>query len=186
MRCLQEYTRPHNCVLSTSSKCNEMSNHLSQLRHSLWGKRKRDRKDKVYFCRCVYAWNLVASCAVVKSHSCWSCCWRDTSWPDRFMADRFIRAILIFLITLTTTWLFASYLYTTRTQKAETISEKNLSFNWVHSLHKGSMNASHSTDLFTNSCDHISTNGKAPLHSHINLQRRANARKVSFLNLSLW
>ena len=25
-----------------------------------------------------------------------------------------------------------------------------------------------STNLFTNSCDHISTNGKAPLHSHIN------------------
>ena len=48
--------------------------------------------------------------------------------------------------------------------------KKNSSFNWVHSLHTGSMNASHSTNLFTNSCDHISTNGKAPLHSHINLQ----------------
>ena len=33
-----------------------------------------------------------------------------------------------------------------------------------------SMNASHFTNLFTNLCDHISTNGKAPLHSHINLQ----------------
>lgn len=32
------------------------------------------------------------------------------------------------------------------------------------------MKASHYTNLFTNSCDHISTNGKAPLHSHINLQ----------------
>ena len=32
------------------------------------------------------------------------------------------------------------------------------------------MKASHSTNLFTNSCDHISTNRKAPLHSHINLQ----------------
>ena len=57
------------------------------------------------------------------------------------------------------------------------------------------MNASHSTNLFTNSCDHISTNGKAPLHSHINqnnpqflysLWRRANTRNVSFLNLSRW
>ena len=34
----------------------------------------------------------------------------------------------------------------------------------------GSMNASHSTDLFPNSCDHTSTNGKVPLQSHINLQ----------------
>ena len=57
------------------------------------------------------------------------------------------------------------------------------------------MNASHSTNLFTNSCDHIFTDGKAPLHSHINhnnpqflysLWRRANARHVSFLNLSRW
>ena len=57
------------------------------------------------------------------------------------------------------------------------------------------VNASHSTNLFTNSCDHIFTNGKAPLHSHINhnnpqflysLWRRANARNVSFLNLSRW
>ena len=32
------------------------------------------------------------------------------------------------------------------------------------------MNASHSTNLFTSSCDHICTNDKAPLHSHINLQ----------------
>ena len=31
------------------------------------------------------------------------------------------------------------------------------------------MNASHSTNLFTNSCNHIPTNGKAPPHSHINL-----------------
>jgi len=68
-------------------------------------------------------------------------------------------------------------------------------FNWVHSLHTESMNASHSTNLFTNSCDHIFTNGKAPLHSHINhnnpqflcsLWRRANARNVSFPNLSRW
>ena len=44
------------------------------------------------------------------------------------------------------------------------------SFNWIHSLHTGLMNASHFTNLFTNSCDHISTNGKALLHSHINLQ----------------
>ena len=51
------------------------------------------------------------------------------------------------------------------------------------------MNASHSTNVFTNSCDHISTNGKAPLHSHINhntpqflysLWRRANAQTSAF------
>ena len=57
------------------------------------------------------------------------------------------------------------------------------------------MNASHSTNLFTDSCDHISTNGKAPLHSHINhntpqflylFWRRANARNVSFPNLWQW
>ena len=28
------------------------------------------------------------------------------------------------------------------------------------------MNASHSTNLLTNSCDHISTNGTAPRQSH--------------------
>ena len=39
-----------------------------------------------------------------------------------------------------------------------------------HSLHTELMNASHSNNLFTNSCDHISTNGKVPLHSNINLQ----------------
>ena len=57
------------------------------------------------------------------------------------------------------------------------------------------MNASHSTYLFTNSCSHISTNGKAHLHSLLNhnnpqflysLWRRANARNVNFLNLSRW
>ena len=37
-------------------------------------------------------------------------------------------------------------------------------------LHTGVLSASHITDLFTNSCDHIYTNGKAPLHSYINLQ----------------
>ena len=72
---------------------------------------------------------------------------------------------------------------------------KNSFFNWVHFLHTELMNASHSTNLFTNSCNHISTNGKALLHSHINhnnpqflhlLWRRANARNVSFLNLSRW
>ena len=87
------------------------------------------------------------------------------------------------------------YPYTTGTQKAAKISNKNSFFNWVHSLHKELINASHSTNLFTNSCDHIFTNGKAPLHSHINhnnpqflysLWRRANARSVSFLNLPRW
>ena len=35
------------------------------------------------------------------------------------------------------------------------------------SLH-GIKKRSHCISLFTNSCDHISTNGEAPLHSHIN------------------
>ena len=55
-------------------------------------------------------------------------------------------------------------------QHGDTESRKNLEqkfiFNWVPSLLTELMNASHSTNLFTNSCDHISTNGKAPLHSH--------------------
>ena len=46
--------------------------------------------------------------------------------------------------------------------------EKNSFFNWVHSPHTELMNASHSTNLFTNSFDQVSTNGKAPPHSHIN------------------
>ena len=62
----------------------------------------------------------------------------------------------------------SGYPYTTRTQKAAKISNKNLFFNWAHSLHTELMNASHSTNLFTNSCNHISTNGKAPLHSPVN------------------
>ena len=78
------------------------------------------------------------------------------------------RAILIFPITPTTTRLFAGYPYTTGTQKAAKISNKNSFFNSVHSLHTELMNASHSTNLFTNSCNHISTNGNALLHSHIN------------------
>ena len=80
-----------------------------------------------------------------------------------------LRAILTFLIT-PTTWQFAAYPNTTQTQKAVKISNKNSSFNWVHSIHKELTNASLSTNLFTNSCHHISTNGKAPLHSHINQQ----------------
>ena len=105
------------------------------------------------------------------------------------------RAILIFPIPPTTTWLFAGYPYTTGTQKAAKISNKNSFFSWVHSLHTESTNASHSTNLFTISCNHISTNGKALLHSHINhnnpqflysLWRRANARNISFINLSRW
>ena len=48
------------------------------------------------------------------------------------------------------------------TQKAAKVSNKNSSFNWVHFLHTALINASHSTNLFTNSADHISTNGKAP------------------------
>ena len=67
-----------------------------------------------------------------------------------------------------TTCLFAGYPYITGTQKSAKISNKNSFFNWVHSPHTELMNASHSTNLFTHSCDQISTNGKAPLHSHIN------------------
>ena len=93
------------------------------------------------------------------------------------------------------TWLFAGYPYTTGTQKAAKISSKNSFFNWVYSLHTELMNASDSTNLFTNSCDYICTNGKAPLHSHINhnnpkflylLWRGASVWNVSFLNLSRW
>ena len=59
------------------------------------------------------------------------------------------------------------YPYTTGKEKVAKISNKNSFFNWVHSLHTELMNASHSTNLFTNSCDHISTNRKAPLHNNI-------------------
>ena len=69
------------------------------------------------------------------------------------------------------------------------------SFNWAHSLHTELKNASHSTNVFANSCDHSSTNGKAPLHCHVkyntpqilySLWRRANARNVSFLHTLAW
>ena len=46
-----------------------------------------------------------------------------------------------------------------------TESRKNLGqkfFNWVHSILTGSMNTTRSTNLFTNSCHLISTNGNAP------------------------
>ena len=43
-----------------------------------------------------------------------------------------------------------------RNTESHKISNKNSFFNWVHSLHTELMNASHSTNLFTNSCDHIS------------------------------
>ena len=73
-----------------------------------------------------------------------------------------LRAVLIVLITPTTTWQFACYPYTTGTQKAAKISDKNSSFNWVHSILTGSMNTTRFTNLFTNSCHLISTNGNAP------------------------
>ena len=50
------------------------------------------------------------------------------------------------------------------------ISDENSCFNWVHSILTGSTNVSHSTNLFTNSCHHISTNGKAPPNFHLILQ----------------
>ena len=64
-----------------------------------------------------------------------------------------LRAILIFLITPT----FAGYFYTKGTRKAAKISNKNSSFNWVHSIHMESMNASHFANLFTNSWQSSST-----------------------------
>ena len=35
------------------------------------------------------------------------------------------------------------------------------------------MNASHSTNVFINSCGHISSNGKAPLHSQLHSYQKA-------------
>ena len=84
-----------------------------------------------------------------------------------------LRTILIFLITPTTTWLFVGYPHTTGTQKAAKISNKNSPFNLVHSLHTKLMNDSHSTNVFTNSSGHISTNGKAPLHSQLHRYQKA-------------
>ena len=76
-----------------------------------------------------------------------------------------LRASSIYLITPTTTWLFAGYAYTTETWKAAKISNKNSSFNGVHSLHTELKNASHSTIIYSQ----ISISGKAPLHFHTNL-----------------
>ena len=49
--------------------------------------------------------------------------------------------VFAFLVTLTTTWQFAGFPYTTKTQKAAKILNRNSSFNWVHSPHTGFMNA---------------------------------------------
>ena len=53
-----------------------------------------------------------------------------------------------------------------------TESPKSLEQKFIFQLgtlsHTELMNTSHSTNLFTNSCDHISTNGKVPVCSHIN------------------
>jgi len=81
-----------------------------------------------------------------------------------------LRAILIFQITPTKTWQFAGYPYTTGTQKAAKVSNKNSSFNWANSILTGSMNASHSTNPPTNSWHHTPTNSQAPPHSHTNPQ----------------
>ena len=50
------------------------------------------------------------------------------------------------------------------------VSVSKASFNWVHSIPHGSMNAFHFSNLVTSSCHNASTNGKAPPHLHINLQ----------------
>ena len=68
------------------------------------------------------------------------------------------------------TWQFAAYPFTTGTYKSAKISNKNSSFNWVLSIYPESTNASHSINLFTNSCHHISTNSKAPPYPHNNQQ----------------
>ena len=73
-----------------------------------------------------------------------------------------LRAILIILITPT----LAGYFYTTETQKAAKISNKNSSFNWVHSLQMESMNASHFANLFTNSWQSSSTLSYQHITSH--------------------
>ena len=78
--------------------------------------------------------------------------------------------LVLFLITPTKRSQFEDYPYATGTQKAAKVSNKNSSFNWVHSIHTGSKNASHSTNLFTNLCHHISTNAKAPRQPRINQQ----------------
>ena len=134
----------------------------------------------------------------------------SSSWIGNIQKD-FVMAVVLLpkdsevirvdsLIILKIIINFKSLLFTHHSQVAlsNTESRKNLDnsfFNWAHSLHTELINVSHSTNSFANSCDHISTNGKAPLHSHINhntpqflysLWRRANARNVSFLNLSRW
>jgi len=78
--------------------------------------------------------------------------------------------VSIFIFTPTTSLHFAGYPYTTETQKAAKVSNKNSSFNWLLSILTELMNASHSTNIFTNSCHQISTNGKIPPHSHMDLQ----------------
>ena len=53
-----------------------------------------------------------------------------------------LRAILVFLITPTTTPQLTGYASTTETQKAAKYSNKNSPFNWVHSILTGLMNTS--------------------------------------------
>ena len=48
--------------------------------------------------------------------------------------------------------------------------EKKSNLSTRYTLQRELMNVSLCSNLFTNSRDHISTHGKAPLHSHINLQ----------------
>ena len=55
------------------------------------------------------------------------------------------------------------------TENRKNLEQKSIfQLGTLSDLHTELTNASHSTNLFTNSCDHISTNGKAPLHSHTN------------------
>ena len=92
---------------------------------------------------------------------------RDTEKNNTDACKPVTCPILIFLITPTLTICRLSL----TPQIAAKISNKNYSsFNWVHSIHMGWMSASLSTNLFANLYHDISTNGKAPPHSHVNLQ----------------
>ena len=84
------------------------------------------------------------------------------------MRQNQLRAILIFPIIPTITWQFALSLHHESTKSRKNLEQKFIYE--LHSIHTESMNAFHSINLFTNSCHHISTNGKAPPHPHKNQQ----------------
>ena len=86
------------------------------------------------------------------------------------MRQNQLRAILIFLLTPTTTWQFAAYPYTTGTRRAAKISEKihfQLGTPYLHRINE----CLTAISLFANSCHHITTNGLALPHPHKNQQQ---------------